>query len=69
MKRSGFYWQQAQVRSNQTLEVRPYAARLRRIDCGGALLTPSASLWTLDKNLGALATRFRIDWGAAHRVN
>ena len=36
---------------------------------GSVLLTPSASLWTLDKNLGALAMRFRIDWGAAHRVN
>jgi hypothetical protein len=38
MERSGFYWQQAQVRGNQTLEVCPCAARLRCIDCGGALL-------------------------------
>ena len=36
---------------------------------GSVLLTPNASLWTLDKSLGALAVRLGVDWDAAHGVN
>ena len=36
---------------------------------GSVLLTPNASLWTLDKSLGALAGRLGVDWDAAHGVN
>lgn len=36
---------------------------------GSVLLTPNASLWTLDKPLGALAVRLGVDWDAAHRVS
>ena len=36
---------------------------------GSVLLTPNASLWTLDKSLAALAVRFSVNWSAAQRVN